>query len=264
MSNLMYNPYHSNNDNNELISSDEVINENQNLNIQPYDNFSFQYECIDTINNDNNNIIKIKDNLLNIIEKKKDIIEINNDEYHNEDIDRIINNIKELFSDNKFYKLQGELNELEKELNDEMNKSKDNINKIDIFIKFINDINYSNIENNDLEEMKKKSEDICRKIDNNKELTEIREKYISKRKELNSYIYFIQKINNYNTSNTCPICITRPVDRYLQPCGHTFCEKCLIRSNNMNHNMNNNMNHNMNNCMICRKKYNSINQLFFV
>ena len=29
MSNLMYNPYHSNNDNNELISSDEVINENQ-------------------------------------------------------------------------------------------------------------------------------------------------------------------------------------------------------------------------------------------
>ena len=44
--------------------------------------FSFQYECIDTINNDNNNIIKIKDNLLNIIEKKKDIIEINNDEYN--------------------------------------------------------------------------------------------------------------------------------------------------------------------------------------
>ena len=92
-----------------------------------------------------------------------------------------------------------------------MNKSKDNINKIDIFIKFINNINYSNIENDDLEEMKKKSEDICRKIDNNKELTEIREKYISKRKELNSYIYFIQKINNYNTSNICPICITRPV-----------------------------------------------------
>ena len=36
-----------------------------------------------------------------------------------------------------------------------MNKSKDNINKIDIFIKFINNINYSNIENDDLEEIKK-------------------------------------------------------------------------------------------------------------
>ena len=259
----MYNPYYSNdndnnnNNDNELISPDEVINENQPLNIQPFDNFCSQYECFDTIhNNDSNNIIKIKENLLNIIQKKKEIIEINNNEYHNEDIDRIMNDIKELFSENNFYKLQDELNELEKKLNNEISKSKDNINKIDIFIKFINDINYSNIENNDLEEIKKKSEDICKKIDNNKELNEIREKYISKRKELNSYIYFIQKINNYNISNICPICITKPVDRYLHPCGHTFCENCLMRSNNINRNLNN--------CMICRKTYNSINQLFFV
>lgn len=45
----------------------------------------------------------------------------------------------------------------------------------------------------------------------------------------------------------CPVCLTHEVDTYLDPCGHTFCEKCVRSSH----------------CYICRLRIKHKNKLYF-
>tara|TARA_B100000745_G_C20134513_1_gene388836 strand:- start:428 stop:1375 length:948 start_codon:yes stop_codon:yes gene_type:complete len=243
------------NDNNESIYN--LIEPHQ-FNIQPFDiNYcSPTYEFIKTISNNNcKQIIELKESLLNIIHQKNEIIEINNDEYKNKEIDELIEKIKQIFSNENFENLQNELIKIEKNLEKEINISKKNVETFDNFIEFLNKMNYDNIDKDELDLLKNNSNKICEKIYRNNNLEKIKNKYIEKRKELNSYIYFIQKLNHWNISNICPVCFTKTVNRFLDPCGHTFCEDCLNKSIN---------NHNEKFCMICRKIYQKSNSLYFI
>jgi len=265
ITNLEYDPYptmtpQENNDGN-IESLYNITESPEQFNIQPYDiNYCTgigNYEFIETIpNQELKTIIELKELLLNIVHQKKEIIEINNNEYKNKEIDELIEKINKLFSNEKFYKLQNELNEIEKNLQKEMNKSKENLQTFDYFIDFLSKISYDNIEKNEFDNLIKNSNNICDKIYKNNNLEILRNNYIQKRKELNSYIYFIQKLNNYNISNICPICFSNQVNKYLDPCGHTYCEKCLKKSNN-DHN-------NDKQCMVCRKTYQKVRSIFFV
>ena len=126
-----------NNDNNDNINNESIYNiiePSSQFNIQPYDiNYCTpNYELIETIpNKELKTIIKLKESLLNIIHQKKEIIEINNNEYQNKEIDELIEKINNLFSNEKFYKLQNELIEIEKDLTKEMNKSTENLQTFD-------------------------------------------------------------------------------------------------------------------------------------
>ena len=44
------------------------------------------------------------------------------------------------------------------------------------------------------------------------------------------YIEVTKYLNNFNTGNTCSICLSNKVDKYYVPCGHTCCKKCAERS----------------------------------
>ena len=35
------------------------------------------------------------------------------------------------------------------------------------------------------------------------------------------------KINKWNIANMCGICLEKPVDHFIDPCGHTFCGGCI-------------------------------------
>ena len=94
-------------------------------------------------------------------------------------------------------------------------------------------------------------------LDSNK-LKEIKEKYVNKRKELNSHLYLIQNINKHNIVSICPICLENKIDTYCNPCGHTACSKCFEKSEMMNNNLN------ANKCPICREYINELRKLYFL
>ena len=207
----------------------------------------------------NNNLIeepiKIKENLLNIL-NKKEIIEINDPEFKDEEIDNIISKLKEFSI--TFTKLQKDLDETQKEYEDFTKNTNDNINKINSIIHFIKTCN-SEYENNDkIKIIIDSLIDYIKTIENNNKLEEIKNEYINKRKKLNKHLYLINNINNWNNSAICPVCITDKIDSYCNPCGHTFCKTCLDKTSNIN----NNNNHNK--CPICREYVMDIRKLYFI
>ena len=112
--------------------------------------------------------------------------------------------------------------------------------------------------NNSIKDIINKLNDYSKEILENNKLKITKDKYITKRKELNSYLYFIKKLNKWNTCSICPICITNKIDSYCNPCGHTACKKCLDRKSATDNNLNSNK------CPICREYISEIRKLFFI
>lgn len=202
--------------------------------------------------------IKIKELLIDAL-NDKEIINIENEgEYKNNEIDELITKIESF--EPEFMKLQEELDILSDEYNKEKKNTGKNITKLESSISFMKSFESEYNKNDEnLKDIIDKLNDYSSKIKDNDNLLKIKEKYISKRKELHSYLYFIQKLNKWNTSAICPICITNRIDSYCNPCGHTACADCL----NRNH-MINSTSYNSNKCPICREYINEIRKLFFI
>ena len=73
---------------------------------------------------------------------------------------------------------------------------------------------------------------LSKNIEENNNLKEKRKNYIESKKEINEYLIMIKKLNKMNTSNLCPLCLTNTLSIYLNPCGHTCCDKCYERLSN--------------------------------
>jgi hypothetical protein len=61
----------------------------------------------------------------------------------------------------------------------------------------------------------------------------------------------VLKMNKHEEIRACPICCETEVQKFLDPCGHTFCGACLSKGPPSSK------------CPICRTKYNNVRQLFF-
>ena len=235
----------------------------------PEESIEFNYFNNNTIDTPNNlepvcsrqtsyeESINIKELLLECLQGTE-ILPIDNKEYKNEEIDKIIETIESFQP--KFCKLQDELDEIHKEYNSEKNNTRESILKIDSSIQFMKKLEDDYKIDDSVKDIVEKMNEYSKKLLENNKMKVSKEKYIEKRKELNSYLYFIQKLNKWNTSSICPICITSKIDSYCNPCGHTACKKCLERrpSNNSN-NLNNS-----NKCPICREYIMEIRKLFFI
>ena len=57
-------------------------------------------------------------------------------------------------------------------------------------------------------------------------------------------------MNKHEEIRACPICCETEVEKFLDPCGHTFCSPCHSKNQNGK-------------CPVCRTKYNNVRQLFF-
>ena len=235
----------------------------------PEESIEFNYFNNNTIDTSNNlepvcsrqtsyeESVNIKELLLECLQGTE-ILPIDNKGYKNEEIDKIIETIESFQP--KFYKLQDELDEIHKEYNSEKNNTRESILKIDSSIQFMKKLEDDYKIDDSVKDIVEKMNEYSKKLLENNKMKVSKEKYIEKRKELNSYLYFIQKLNKWNTSSICPICITSKIDSYCNPCGHTACKKCLERrpSNNSN-NLNNS-----NKCPICREYIMEIRKLFFI
>ena len=202
--------------------------------------------------------VEIKELLIDALNNKDTLTIENEGEYKNKEIDELISKIESF--EPKFMKLQEELDTLSNEYNKEIKNTENNVKKLESSIIFMKSVEKEYQKNDvNIKDIIDKLNDYSSIIKDNDKLLKIKEKYLSKRKELNSYIYFIQKLNKWNTSAICPICITNRIDTYCNPCGHTACGDCL----NRNH-MINNTSYNSNKCPICREYVNEIRKLFFI
>ena len=187
-----------------------------------------------------------------------EIIPIDNNEYKNDEIDEIITKIESFSS--KFFILQDELDKLHREYNEEKKNTSENINKIDSSIKFMKKMENDYKIDDSMKDIIDKINEYSKKIHNNDKLNDIKKNYSKKRKELNSYLYFIQKLNKWNMCNMCPMCFTNKVDVFCNPCGHTGCRICFEKqSQSQSVNIINN-----NKCPFCREYIIDLKPLYYL
>lgn len=203
--------------------------------------------------------LNIRRNLLNIINKNEDSIFIDNENFKDKEIDDIIDKIEKKIP--KIMELQDNLDELYKKYTNEYEKCSKDVRTIENSIDFLKNIegNYDSCQEAKtiIDSMNKYTASMLK----NQKLTEAKENYIKKIKELNSYIYLIQRLNKWNTTNMCSMCFTDRVDVFCNPCGHTGCRKCFEKNNQRNNQ--NNLN-NLNRCPFCREYIIDLKPLYFI
>ena len=203
--------------------------------------------------------LNIRSHLLEIINRNEDSVFIDNENFKDKDIDEILEKIEKKIP--KIMELQNELDILYKEYLNQYESCSKDVRTIEQSMKFLKDIegNYDKCEEAKtiIDSMNKYTASMLK----NEKLTDAKEKYIKKRKELNSCIYFVQKLNQWNTSNMCSMCFTERVDVFCNPCGHTGCRKCFEK--NRNHSNVNNLNNN-NKCPFCREYIIDLKSLYFI
>ena len=169
----------------------------------------------------------------------------------NFDDDTIDDDLINKFNDfiERFKKQQTELISLENEIVSEYRKNKSDIKLIDTMLD-----NIKLLQNKYTDENMEISDKMCElgeTIKKNSKISEIRQKYVQARRNINSSLNFVRYINRFNKNNTCIFCYSNSVDVFFDPCGHTCCRDC---SDNLSDSKR---------CFICRTTVHNIKKLYF-
>ena len=208
------------------------------------------------------NLIKLKESTLDILQNKSDLdLDIDKNDYKNEEIDQLIEQFKKLLPE--FDEKQNELQQIDESFKKEVESIRTNMKIIDAQIEFLRKLP-KDYNNEDLiKEIVEKMNDYSKNIQENEKIKRIKDEYEKKRKEIQKYIYLIRKMNNFNSANMCPVCFTNQVDHIIAPCGHTYCKPCLekmISAENI-YEITYDSTHK---CSICREGIKTVRPLFFL
>ena len=211
----IYNDFKKENNITDIIKKNEIV-----YNAQDF------LKKIENENQEHNNIIK------NQLEKE---IKINFQEFNNN-----LTNLKNVYTNKVIYTLN-----LEDEIKKVLIKYDTYYKKIEKIYTTLNEI--ENIENH----IKKIDDEISVLVKDYFDKFDIKNKienYYKSIKEINVLKQEINKFNSISFIPYCQICMTKIVDRFIVPCGHTACSDCLNKCSK--------------NCFICRKEYIDIKKLF--
>lgn len=148
---------------------------------------------------------------------------------------------------------QEKYNLCEKEFNDAINESKQDLKKLDLITKFMIELGEKDCKDQLNETIISNLKELSKKIENKDKIVIAKNKYIESKIRINKYLNLIKKINGLNISNTCPLCLTDTVSVYLNPCGHTCCDKCYEKICTNNNNK----------CFLCRNRILNKAPLYF-
>ena len=101
--------------------------------------------------------------------------------------------------------------------------------------------------------------DLSNKNNDDNNLRILISEFVDKRDGFTKLLNATRVIQEVQTVPCCPLCLSEPLDSFVNPCGHTGCKKCLIKSIQGNNNSNMNLN-----CPICRKSISCINPLYML
>ena len=155
----------------------------------------------------------------------------------------------------KMTKVHREYLSTERRLIKAFNQNKEFNNKVSDFSTFLE--GYNEKEYN-IEELNTQLLDLINKNNDDNNLRTLISDFVEKRNEFTKLLRVTRVIQELQTTPCCPMCLTAPLDSFVNPCGHTGCKDCLIRSI-----QNNNSNMNLN-CPICRKSISCINPLYMI
>ena len=211
----IYNNFKKENNISEIIKKNEIV-----YNAQDF------LKNIENENKENNNIIKNK------LEKE---IKINFNNFNQN-----LTNLKDFYTNKVIYTLN-----LESEIKKVLTKYDTYYKKIEKIYTTLNE--FENIENHIQKidnEISILVSDYFEKFNGKKKIDD----YYKSIKEINVLKEEINKFNSISFIPYCQICMTKIVDRFIVPCGHTACSECLNKCNK--------------NCFICRNEYTDIKKLF--
>jgi len=163
----------------------------------------------------------------------------------------IFNNVQDFIK--RGNSLRDELKVNEKIYEDYRVNVNNNLDKINVFLEFVNKLN--NIPSNHYKLLKESIDIIIEDTNESKKLNEIKNKYTIAKANYMKYLNELLYINSINIGNKCSICLTHIVSNYYNPCGHTICESCDKFDNSSI---------NGNRCPICRSNINERRKLFFI
>lgn len=237
----------------------------------PFSGTNYYQSSIDNISQlyDNTEplyISEIKDmkkNVIDILHKRSEFNdeEYDDEKYDNKEIDELYSKITKV--NEEFKELQDSLFKAEENLKGEINKMNNNIIKIDNFIVFLENLSLIS-DFGDIKEIIKNINTLSNKLSNVESFKKAKKEYTTERKNILKYIYLLRKVNKMNVTNTCIICMEDSVSHFINPCGHTFCKKCLessLRISDINEEY---IIHDGKKCPICRKYLNNIHPLYFL
>tara|TARA_B100000787_G_scaffold86996_1_gene64210 strand:- start:61 stop:789 length:729 start_codon:yes stop_codon:yes gene_type:complete len=196
-------------------------------------------------------IIDIKNKLIDILNS----VPLNKEEVEEVKSDKLIK-LNDLYDEFKsdYLKEQDKYFQSERELNNAIIESKSNVKKLNVVIDFMRELNINDckdqLQETIIENIKQYSNNIG---GGNDHIKLMKENYIESRKNINKYLDTIKKLNHMNVSNSCPVCLTNPVNIYLNPCGHTLCDGCYDRVSMDNEKK----------CFLCRTRVLSKFPLYF-
>jgi len=248
--NLYYSPYNLDiyNDTTYLLDDGVTIisNTEPSLNISGSEQFILK-------ENISNKIINIKAELMTELLSS-------NSEVNSSNIDiNIMNTISNAsLIINEYKKEQINMIKLENIYKQEIDTTQKSINSLNIYkdisSKLENEyINASNTQDN-IDNILSNIEELINNIKNNNKLNTAKANYIDSRLKMLSYFEYVKYINKDNVGTTCSLCYMNNVNKYMVPCGHTICKNCTELLEVQNYD----------NCIFCRKKIESINQLYFL
>ena len=241
----------------------------------PQQNINSNSTDIDNLfnNMEDENIIKmleLKGETISIINGREDF-DLTEDEQseikisEKEEINDFINKVKNYIE--KFQKLQTELNESNELFQKETEKLKKYMSTTDSMIEFIKKIPEEQKDQENVKTIIKQMDILSKNIMNNETMKTIRKNYVEKRKESENIIGLIRQLNQLNQTNICPLCFTKTVDHFIDPCGHTFCKNCLeqhLKINNEENDLNMVNNQYDKKCCFCRTVVRSAKPLYFI
>ena len=156
----------------------------------------------------------------------------------------------------KIIKIKNEYQSLEIKLKTQFSKNKMLEKKITDFINFINDYENNN-KGKDCDKLKESLTDFTTKYNDSESLRDTISLFVNKRKELTALLSITRYIQDFQPVPTCPLCLSNPLDSFLDPCGHTGCKECFVRSIQSDNNIHLN-------CPVCRKNIGSIKPLYIL
>ena len=226
----------------------------------PVDNISQMYDNIEPLYI--SEIKDMKNNILDILNHRSDFKdeEYDEDKYENKEIDELYEKINSIHKE--FQVFQERLFISEENLKNEIKTLDSNIKKLEDFIKFLESL--SSIDYADIKVIIKNINDLSSKLSNIESFKKAKKDYATERKNIQKYIYFLRKVNKLNVTNMCVVCMEDQVTHFINPCGHTFCKKCLENHLEMEDINNTDSIANDKKCPVCRKYVNNINPLYFL
>ena len=215
-------------------------------------------------------MIELKELLLDLIQGKGEIDLTEEERKEKEggsedkkEMDTIVERIKEFMKE--FIQLQDKLNQINERFQMEIKLLQQNISTIENMISFLQKLPNEHKDETIMKSIIDSMNQLSQKILKNEKIKGIKEEYVQERKVMEKYIHFIKKLNNFNQCNICPVCFTKTVDHFIDPCGHTFCRDCIqsLKKNpeldlyEIGRNDNSQ-------CCYCRERIKTIRQLYFL